>query len=107
MNAEQLAAAIGVGPARLKPPSLPASRRRTLTEQDGQFSNTAEANQFLVKGEPSYIGNRHPAIAVRWRENFKTADSICSGVPKAAGFPQFSTRATGDIPAINPSTVRM
>ena len=54
-----------------------------LNEQDVVFSNTAEANQFLVKGEPSYIGNRHAAIAMRWRENFKTANSIRNGVPQA------------------------
>ncbi len=83
MTAEQLAAAIGVGPARLRLLLYVLVVAGLLTEQDGHFSNTAEANQFLVKGEPSYIGNRHAAIAKRWRENFNTADSIRSGVPKA------------------------
>jgi cyclopropane fatty-acyl-phospholipid synthase-like methyltransferase len=54
-----------------------------LTERDGYFSNTAEASQFLIKSEPSYIGNRHGILALRWREYFKTAESIRSGVPKA------------------------
>jgi SAM-dependent methyltransferase len=83
MTAGQLAAAIGVGPERLRLLLYVLVVAGLLNEQDGVFSNTAEANQFLVKGEPSYIGNRHAAIAMRWRENFKTADSIRSGVPQA------------------------
>jgi SAM-dependent methyltransferase len=83
MTAEQLAAAIGVRAGRLHLLLYVLVVAGLLNEQDGVFSNTAEANQFLVKGEPSYIGNRHAAIAMRWRENFKTADSIRSGVPQA------------------------
>jgi SAM-dependent methyltransferase len=83
MTAEQLAAAIGVGPARLRLLLYVLVVAGLLTESDGRFANTDEANQFLVKGEPSYMGNRHAAIAMRWRENFKTADSIRSGFPKA------------------------
>jgi SAM-dependent methyltransferase len=83
MTAEQLAAAIGVGPARLRLLLYVLVGAALLTESDGRFANTDEANQFLVKGEPSYMGNRHAAIAMRWRESFKTADSIRSGVPKA------------------------
>jgi SAM-dependent methyltransferase len=83
MTAEQLAAALGVGPARLRLLLYVLVAAGLLIEREGQFENTAEANQFLVKGEPSYMGNRHAAIAKRWRENFNTADSIRSGVPKA------------------------
>ena len=83
MTAEQLAAAIGVSPARLRLLLYVLVAAGLLTEQDGIFSNTIETNQFLVKDEPSYIGNRHAAIAMRWQENFKTAESIRSGVPKA------------------------
>jgi cyclopropane fatty-acyl-phospholipid synthase-like methyltransferase len=54
-----------------------------LTEEDGRFSNTPEANQFLVKGDPSYIGNRHAGMAMRWTHYFKIAESIRSGVPQA------------------------
>lgn len=83
MSAEELAAAIGVGPARLRLLLYVLVVAGLLTERDGQFANSGEANQFLVKGEPLYMGSRHAVIAMRWRENFKTADSIRSGVPKA------------------------
>jgi len=79
MTAEELAAALGVSPARLRLLLYVLVAAELLTEKDGRFSNTDEANQYLVKGEPSYMGNRHAAIAMRWRQNFGTAESIRSG----------------------------
>src|SRR3990170_5480810 len=66
MNAEQIANAIGVGAARLRLLLYSLVAAGLLSEQDGRFSNTAEANQFLVRGGPDYMGNRHAAIAHRW-----------------------------------------
>jgi cyclopropane fatty-acyl-phospholipid synthase-like methyltransferase len=83
MTAEQIAAAIGVAPSRLRLLLYVLVTAGLLTEQDGRFSNTPEANQFLVKGAPSYLGNRHAAIAMRWTTYLKTAESIRSGVPQA------------------------
>ncbi len=83
LTAEQIAAAIGVGPTRLRLLLYVLVVAGLLTEQDGRFSNTPEANQFLVKGAPSYMGNRHAAMAMRWSAYFKTAESIRSGVPQA------------------------
>jgi SAM-dependent methyltransferase len=81
MTAEELAAAIGVSPGRLRLLLYLLVAAELLTEQDGRFANTDEANKYLVKGESSYMGNRHAAIAMRWRQNFGTAESIRSGVP--------------------------
>jgi SAM-dependent methyltransferase len=83
MTTEQIADAIGVGPTRLRLLLYVLVVAGLLTEQDGRFSNTPEANQFLVKGSPSYMGNRHAAIAMRWTACLKTAESIRSGVPQA------------------------
>jgi hypothetical protein len=63
MTAHQIATAIGVAPTRLPLLLYSLVVAGLLTEQDGRFSNTPEANQFLVKGDPSYIGNRHALIA--------------------------------------------
>lgn len=107
MTAEQIAAAIGVGPSRLRLLLYVLVSAGLLTEQDGQFSNTPEANLFLVKGAPSYMGNRHAAIAMRWTTYFKTAESIRSGVPQAKM--DFSNSAQADLEAflrnINANTV--
>lgn len=82
-TAEEIAHAIGVGPVRLRLLLYSLVAAGLLTEQDGRFSNTPEANQFLVKGIPSYIGNRHVIFSSRWAWNLKTAESIRAGVPQA------------------------
>jgi SAM-dependent methyltransferase len=83
MTSEQIAAALGVGPARLRLLLYCLVAAGLLTEKDGRFSNTPEANQILVKGAPSYMGNRHAAIAMRWTAALKTAESIRAGAPQA------------------------
>jgi len=55
-TAEDVAQAIGVGSVRLRLLLYGLVAAGLLTEQDGRFLNTAEANKFLVKGSPSYIG---------------------------------------------------
>jgi hypothetical protein len=83
MTAEQIAAAIGVAPTRLRLLLYCLVATELLTEDNGKFSNTAEANQFLVKGSPVYLGNKHGSIAHRWGTCLKTAESIRSGAPQA------------------------
>jgi cyclopropane fatty-acyl-phospholipid synthase-like methyltransferase len=83
LTAKEVADSIGVGADRLRLLLYCLVAAGLLTENDGRFSNTAEANQFLVKGAPSYMGNRQAAIAMRWTGSLKTAESIRSGVPQA------------------------
>ena len=83
LTSEDLARAICVGPARLRLLLWSLVAAGLLTEKDGRFSNTPEANQFLVKGNPSYIGNRHATFSTYWARNLKTAESIRTGVPQA------------------------
>jgi hypothetical protein len=83
MTAEQIVAAIGVAPTTLRLLLYCLVAAGLLTEHNGKFANTPEANQFLVKRNPSYMGNKHGNIAHRWSSCFKTAESIRSGVPQA------------------------
>ncbi len=83
LTSEDLARAICVGPARLRLLLWSLVAAGLLTEKDGRFSNTPEANQFLVNGNPSYIGNRHATFSTYWARNLKTAESIRTGVPQA------------------------
>ena len=107
LTAEQIAAAICVGPSRLRLLLYVLVTAGLLTEQDGRFSNTAEANHFLVKGLPSYLGNKHATIAMTWSAYLKTAESIRSGVPQAKM--DFSNSPQEDVEAflrsINANTV--
>lgn len=79
----QIASAIGVNPARLRLLLYVLVVAGLLSERNGSFSNTPEANQFLVKGSPLYMGNRHPTLTMRWTGSLKTAESIRTGVPQA------------------------
>ncbi len=83
MTDEGIAHTIGVGPARLRLLLYALVAAGLFTEQDGRFSNSPEANQFLIKGAPSYIGNRHAVLSTRWIANLKIAESIRTGVPQA------------------------
>lgn len=84
MTAEKLAHAIGVGPSRLRLLLYCLVSAGLLTEKNGYFSNTSEADHFLVKGAPSYVGNMHAVLSHRWINLFPhTAESIRSGVPQA------------------------
>jgi SAM-dependent methyltransferase len=81
MTSDQIADAIGVGPARLRLLLYGLVAAGLLTEQDGRFSNTREADQFLVKGATSYMGNKHALLSQRWGVNLQTAESILAGAP--------------------------
>jgi 2-hydroxy-4-(methylsulfanyl)butanoate S-methyltransferase len=82
-TAEDIAHAIGVGPARLRLLLYSLVAAGLLTEEHGHFSNSPEADQFLVKGSPSYIGNWHAIFSNRWARNLKIAESIRTGIPQA------------------------
>jgi 2-polyprenyl-3-methyl-5-hydroxy-6-metoxy-1,4-benzoquinol methylase len=83
-TAEEIGQAIGVGPSRLRLLLYCLVAAGLLTEQNGRFSNTPEANQYLVKGKPSYIGNIQALLNHRWSTVFpRTAESIRSGLPQA------------------------
>ena len=60
MSAQELADALGVGPAKLKPLLYSLVTANLLRVNGEVFSNTSEANHFLVQGRPSYsaIGTR-------------------------------------------------
>jgi hypothetical protein len=107
LNAEKIADAIGVRPGRLHLLLYCLVAAGLLNEENGRFSNTAEANQFLVRGSPSYIGNRYAALATRWAASLKTAKSIRMGIPQAKI--DFSDSPQPELEKflrnINPSTV--
>jgi hypothetical protein len=106
-TAEEIAHAIGVGPARLRLLLYSLVAAGLLNEQDGHFSNTPEASHFLVKGIPSYMGDRHAAFSTRWAWGLKTAESIRTGAPQAKI--DFSNSSTEQLEAflrrINASSV--
>ena len=83
MRPEQIANAIGVDVAKLKPLLYALVAAELLTIEGDRFANTDEANHFLVRGSPSYMGGVHPLYADLWDAALQTAKSIRTGQPQA------------------------
>jgi hypothetical protein len=107
MTAEQVANAVGVKADRLRLLLWCLVAAGLLTEKDGRFSNTPEANHFLVKGISSYMGNMHANYSSAWAWKLKTAESIRASAPQAKI--DFSNSPPAELEAflrrINASTV--
>jgi predicted O-methyltransferase YrrM len=79
---EAIARAAGTDRAKTAP-LLHALVATGLLKSDGaNFSNSLEADRFLVRGRPDYIGMRHHAYRRRWNSVLRVAESIRAGVPQ-------------------------
>ena len=47
-----------------------------------RFSNMPEADSYLVRGKPGYIGMRHHANRRRWESMLRVAETIRTGTPQ-------------------------
>ena len=83
MNAEQIAATISVGSAKLKPLLYALVVAGFLDVEGELFSNTDIANRFLVKGGQSCVLDIHELLSTMWNAALKTSKSIRTGVPQA------------------------
>jgi SAM-dependent methyltransferase len=83
MRVEQAARAIGVRPDKLKPLLYALAAAGLLTVERGLFSNTNDANHFLVKGSPSFRGGKSQLVLDNWGAGLKTAESIRTGTAQA------------------------
>ncbi len=66
MSAEALAASLDLNPVKLPPLLYALVSAELLTVENGSFANTAEADHFLVKGKPAYMGGVHELISIIW-----------------------------------------
>src|SRR5438552_15657815 len=81
LTAEGIVQAVGTGRAKTAP-LLHALVAIGLLISDGdRFMNSPEADQFLVRGSPDYIGMRHHAYRRRWNSVLRVAETIRAGVP--------------------------
>src|SRR5215470_4266468 len=82
LTAEEIARAAGTDRAKTAP-LLHALVAAGLLKSDGaQFSNSPEADRFLVRGRSDYIGMRHHAYRRRWNSALCVAETIRAGVPQ-------------------------
>lgn len=85
MGAEDIAEALGVDASKLELLLYALVSAEILTVDIGLFTNTTEANSFLVRGEPNYLGDgRDIDLWVHLLGTvLKTADSVRTGCPQA------------------------
>ena len=83
MNAEKLAESLNIQATKLSPLLYALVTANLLTVEDGVFFNTEEANKFLVRGRPDYVGGLAGFYNGLWRATLNTAESIRNGKPQA------------------------
>ena len=83
LPASDVAAALGVRADKLEPLLYALVTAGLLEVRDEQFSNTEEAQEFLVKSSKRYLGGAHSAYSDLWSSTMHTAESIRSGIPQA------------------------
>ena len=98
MTAAQLAAALDVDPAKLGLLLYQLVNTGLLAVENGRFANTEEADQFLVRGKPAYMGGAHAAWSEFWAAELKTAASIRTG--RAQGKHDYARMTEEELAAI-------
>ncbi len=85
LTGDELAAELGVGADRLRPLLFALTSLGLLrVEGDGRFANTEEADHYLVRGRPHFIGDEWLLLDELWRGAMLSAESIRAGRPLAA-----------------------
>jgi hypothetical protein len=83
LTSAEIAATLGVKPTRLTPLLYALVVAELLAVQDDRFSNTPEADTYLVAGRASYRDGSKEFYADAWPALLKTAASIRADAPQA------------------------
>jgi 2-hydroxy-4-(methylsulfanyl)butanoate S-methyltransferase len=83
LTGAEVATAIGVNPTKLVPLLYALVAADLLEVENDRFSNTREADTYLVRDRPSYLaGSRREFYADIWQALLKTSASIRAGAPQ-------------------------
>jgi O-methyltransferase domain/Dimerisation domain len=83
MTAAELSMTLGLQPDKLSPLLYALVHADLLTLAKEHFSNTPEADAYLVKGRPTYMGSAHAHYTELWGAALGVTQSISSGEPHA------------------------
>ena len=83
LSAEEIADALAVHVTKLRPLLYALVVAGLLNVEDGLFANTPEADGYLVRDKPAYLGGEHELTSVLWEAVLKTAETISTGTPQA------------------------
>lgn len=89
LSAKQLAEAAGVDTGKLELLLYGLVLLGLLEVKDGKFANSPEAQRFLVRGEPGYMGASHRVWGEMLEALFKTTESVRTG--RAQGRMDYAT----------------
>ena len=81
LSVEQLASAIDVQAIKLRPLLYALVVAGLLIVEDDLFSNTLEADHYLVRSKPAYLGGLQELTSSNWSRILKTAGTIRAGGP--------------------------
>jgi SAM-dependent methyltransferase len=81
LTIEQLADAMDVQADKLRPLLYALVVAGLLTVEDDRFSNTIEADHYLVSGKPAYLGGLQGLTSSNWSRMLETAGTIRDGGP--------------------------
>ncbi|MGO9415110.1 MAG: methyltransferase [Syntrophobacteraceae bacterium] len=81
MDAVALSESLKVQATKVSPLLYALVAAGLLTVEDGIFSNTEEADKFLVRGRPDYMGGLSGFHRKLWHAAMNTAESIRAGRP--------------------------
>jgi len=95
--ATEIAVALGVKPQRLEVLLYSLVRAGLLTVNGGRFGNAPEADAFLVRGCPGYLGGSHELYSDIWNNLLKIAGSIRADAP--LGKHDFTTMSEAELGA--------
>ena len=82
-TAEELAATLGVPTRRLRMLLRSLVAAKLVVSDGDRFANAPVAAEFLVKGQPQYMGGSHELYSHMFASVLSTAQSIRTGVPQA------------------------
>ena len=96
MTVTDLSKALGLRGDKLSPLLHSLVHADLLTLAADRFANTPEANAYLVKGRPTYMGSAHEHYSDIWSAALGVAQSISTGAPHAPhDFSQMSDSELG------------
>jgi len=82
MTATALGDRLDVKPDKLRPLLYALVQAELLSVAGDRFANTPEADIYLVRGRPAYLGSAHELYCDLWSAALTAGQSIGSGVPQ-------------------------
>ncbi|MEZ4868574.1 MAG: methyltransferase [Caldilineaceae bacterium] len=84
LSAGQIAIRLQLDPGKLRPLLYALCKAGLLKVEDNHFSNTAEADYFLVRGKPTFMDSLGLFLTDFWGAAWQSAATIRTGLPQAS-----------------------